>query len=388
MLQKIKHTIKFIINYAICSFIVPSKKISPNSILLIRLDAIGDYVLFRNFIKILKESPKYKNYEFTLLGNPAWKSLVNEFDKIYIDNFIWLDRNLFITDYKYRYKQLKMITSKGYKVVLSPVYSRNFLVEDLIVKSIYAQQKIGYDCDLRNMKIWQKKISDKYYTRLIEGSDDILFEFDRNKEFFQKLLDDDIKIEKPSFQLTSKKNNFNLAKKYAILFIGANEKFRQWDIENFVQIGSFLKSYYHYEIVLCGGQTDEILAQKFKKYSDYDYTNLVGKTSLIELLYIIKKAKLMVSNETSAPHFAVALNTPYIFVISNGNNFGRFSPYPKKIYKTYFTIFPQIIEEHLHNLDKMKKIYGGGSNLSISQIPTSTVIKTIKKALGTVENEL
>jgi len=93
------------------------------SLLIIRLDAIGDYVLFRNYIEVLKNSEKYKDYKITLVGNIAWKSIAEELDSKYIDNFIWTDREKFEKNFIYRYKKLKKISSKGYDVVINPTYS-------------------------------------------------------------------------------------------------------------------------------------------------------------------------------------------------------------------------------------------------------------------------
>ena len=99
MLSKLKAAIKLIIYYFINTRINRSKEIKPKSLLLIRLDAIGDYVLFRNYIEILKKSEKYKDFNITLLGNSAWKSLSEELDGEYIDKFIWLDRYKFNKDF-------------------------------------------------------------------------------------------------------------------------------------------------------------------------------------------------------------------------------------------------------------------------------------------------
>ncbi len=86
--------------------------------MIIRFDAIGDYILFRNFIEVLKKSEKYRDYKITLLGNNAWKSLSKELDSEFVDEFIWLDRNKFHKDFLYRYKKLKEITACGYEVVM------------------------------------------------------------------------------------------------------------------------------------------------------------------------------------------------------------------------------------------------------------------------------
>jgi ADP-heptose:LPS heptosyltransferase len=171
--------------------------------------------------------------------------------------------------------------------------------------------------------------------------------------------------------------NFKLPKKYAILFIGASTKLRKWNIENFVKIGKFLKENYDYEIVLCGAPSDKNDAKEFEKYANYKFSDFVGKTSLIDLLYIISNGKLMISNETSAPHFAVAMGMKNIFVISNGNHFGRFTPYPKEISSSYYPVYHPKIEKDLENYEKLSNNYGFGSDLNINEITVKAVTEKI-----------
>lgn len=373
MISKLKTLIKFIIYFAIEFFIKPSKEIKPKSLLLIRLDAIGDYVLFRNYIEILKKSEKYKEYNITLLGNSAWKSLCKELDSEFVDEFIWLDRNKFNKDFAYRYKKLQEIVSNGYEVVLSPVFSREFFVGDTIVKLINAKEKVGSIGDLSNIKRWQKNISDKYYDKLIPAKNEPMFEFSRNKEFFENLLEIKLDIAKPTILPQNKKLDFELPKNYAILFIGASASFRKWDIAKFAIVGMYLKEKYRYEIVLCGGPTDGEDAKKFSKYFQSEYLDLVGKTSLVELLTVIYNGNLMIANETSAPHFAVSLEMTNIFVIYNGNHYGRFTPYPKDIAPNYHVIYHPIIEKDIENYKKLSNSYGYGSNLDINEISFENV---------------
>ncbi len=361
----------------------PSQNIQPKSLLLIRLDAIGDYVLFRNFIEILKTSKKYRDYSITLLGNIAWKSLSEELDKDYVDRFIWLDRIKFNRDLTYRYKKLQEITSHGYEVVIHPVYSREFFYGDFIVKLINAKEKIGSVGDLSNIQRWQKRISDKYYTKLIPAKNEIIFEFYRNKEFFENLLEESIQIEKPQIKLKSKKLSFQLPKKYAVLFIGGGAKFRKWSINNFANVAKFLKKKYGFEIVLCGGLKDAEDSLQFANYFGYNFINLVGKTNLVDLLYVLSGAEIIVSNETSAPHLAIACDSDkYVFVVSNGNHFGRFTPYPKEIAPNYHVIYHPEIEKNLDKFDKLVSIYGYSSILNINDITPDMVKEKIEKVLG------
>jgi hypothetical protein len=77
--------------------------LSPNTLpgkrlLIIRLDDIGDYLLFRNSLNIYKKSPKWAGYKITLLGNQAWKSLYEHLDEGATDSNIWVNKNNFFKE--------------------------------------------------------------------------------------------------------------------------------------------------------------------------------------------------------------------------------------------------------------------------------------------------
>lgn len=371
---RIKQVFQFFIFFILSMFFVKKTKENTKKILVVKIDAIGDYILFRNFLKVLRE--KYKNYHITLVGNMIWKDLSLYLDKDYIDEYIWIDRKKFIKDFKYIFNKFKEISKNDYDIVINPIYQRNFY-SDFIVKVSSAKEKIGSISDLNNQS-WQKKIGDRFYTKLLPAKKEIIFEFYRNKEFFENLFEEKIEIKKPFIKLEPKNLDFNLPKNYAILFIGASAKFRKWNVKNFAKVGEFLKNNYGYEIVLCGAPSDKKDAEYFEKYADFEYIDLVGKTSLVNLLYVIKNGNVLVSNETSAPHFAVALNTTYIFVISNGNHFGRFTPYPKEITNNYYPIYPLEIENNINDYQQLVNKYGLKSDLDINTIDVKYVIEKIK----------
>jgi ADP-heptose:LPS heptosyltransferase len=347
VILKLKTVIRTIVYGFVNFFIKPSKAIKHKSLLLIRLDGIGDYVLFRNFIKVLKNNKKYKNYSITLLGNSDWKTLSKELDGKYIDKFIWLNRGKFYSNLIYRYKKLQELASIGYEVILSPLYSREFFIADNIVNLITATHKIGSVGNFSNISKQKKKISDRYYTKLIQAKKNVTFEFYRNKEFFENFLNIKINIIKPSISFHCKKLKIQLPKKYAVLFIGGSENFKKWSIENFIRVANYLNNQYNYEIVLCGSPEDVVRANELQKHCNGNILNLTGKTSLVELLIIIYNSDLIFSNETFAPHFAVALDTKYIFVIHSGKYISRFCPYPKKISKNYCALYHPYISRNL-----------------------------------------
>ena len=361
-----------------------SNNIREKSILLIRLDAIGDYIIFRNCIEILRKSKHYKNYKITLVGNIVWKNLAEALDGKYIDSFIWINRKKFNMNLFYRYKKLKDITKYGYEIAIQPTYSREFFYGDAIIKVVEAQKKIGSMRDLYNSNRWQKKASDKYYTHLINNTaHENIFEFRRNKQFFEELLDISIEFKKPFIDIDITNMKYlQVMDEYAVLFPGGSVRFNRWRAEKFAAIADYLHKSYKYKIIICGSKNDKKIAKKIMNSSKgVNVLDLTGEITLIELTGLLSRAKILISNETSAVHIGVAVNTPVI-CISNGKHYGRFNPYTKKEYDKCYTIYPPEIMKNLHNQEMLKSKYRYSSRLNINTISPNEVFKKIQELLG------
>ncbi len=380
VLKSIKSYIKLFL-FIIVNKIALKENVAVNkkSLLLIRLDAIGDYILFRNFIEIIRKSDKYKYYKITLLGNEVWKEIAEKIDGEFINNFIWLNRKKFNKNFIYRYQKFKEIVRNGYEIVINPRYSREFYYDDSIVKASIAKRKIGSEGDLSNIEPWHKKISDSYYTKLIPAKKEIMFEFYRNKEFFEGFLGETIDINRPHIDIDINKISatFNLPDKFVTLYIGASNAYRKWNYANFVEVALYLKERLNLDVVICGGEDDALYGEKIVN-NVKGAINLCGKTSLMDMIYIIKNSVLLISNETFAPHMAVALDIKNIFVIYNGNHFGRFVSYPKEICANYHVIYHPDIEKKLEDYKKLSNSYGYGSSLDINEITAKSVIENIE----------
>src|ERR1700761_7079681 len=62
-------------------------------LLIIKTDAIGDYILFRNFLEVVRSSEAYKDYKIHLLGNVLWSDLALKYDSRFTDEFIFTKPN-------------------------------------------------------------------------------------------------------------------------------------------------------------------------------------------------------------------------------------------------------------------------------------------------------
>jgi len=94
------------------------------TLLIVKIDEIGDYVLWRNMLTCFRQSERFRNYKITLCGNEVWKDLTLTFDKKNFDNFIWLNKKKFKSDMRYRYDFLKSVYKCGFEIVINPVFSR------------------------------------------------------------------------------------------------------------------------------------------------------------------------------------------------------------------------------------------------------------------------
>jgi ADP-heptose:LPS heptosyltransferase len=342
-----------------------------NTLLILRLDSIGDYILFRNFIQVIKESGKYKNYKITLCGNSWWKDLSESLEANYIDEFIWVDY-VKMNDVNYRFRIFNQVHSRGFELLIHPTYSRD-VISDSVVKNSGAKSKIGYDGDLVNLTADQKKKNDPAYSYLVPSESEFKFEFYRNRFFFEHILPDHIDLKKPQIKWSLVKEN------KIIVFPGAKDAFRRWSPLNFAALCDTLKTDFpDDEFVICGSEQDDIFANAIIENSKNKFLNYTGKLTLTELLDMLSQAKLIITNDSGPFHIAVALNKK-VLCISNGNNYGRFTPYPKEMNTSGAVIFPAELLRINSESERLDQFCRHGSLLDINSIEVSVVHDMIKK---------
>ncbi|GAB6283313.1 MAG: glycosyltransferase family 9 protein [Ignavibacterium sp.] len=371
------------------NFIIQIEKISikSNTLLIVRLDSIGDYILFRNFLQEIRESEQYRNYKIYLCGNIVWKNLAENLDNKFIDEFIWISRNKFKNNLRYKFNILKQIHKLGVETVIETTFTREILFGDEIVRVSNAKERIGSSASQESYSKWKRKLlTDKYYTKLISSSNENLFEFYRNKEFFTQLLQENndsdensslfSEVEKPVIQNINIELPSIIKNKFIVIFPGGSSKNKMWASKYFKDVAKFILENYTFDIVLTGSKQEEhlfneIMIEQYQKR----FINLFGNT-LLELAKLISESELLISNDTSAIHFAAAVNIPFI-CFTNGNHYGRFFPYPKEIFDKGIYIYPQEIKDKI-NLKEVQEKLRYKSDFDINTISPVEVIDKIK----------
>jgi len=111
-----------------------------------------------------------------------------------------------------------------------------------------------------------------------------------------------------------------LPEKYAVISPAASKETRNWLPERYAEIADYLVDQ-GLQVVLCGGpgDLDKRTSDAILQHTQNITHNLVGKTSLIRLLAVLKGAELVIAPDTGPAHMATTQGTPVIGLYAHSN---------------------------------------------------------------------
>ncbi|MFV0597128.1 glycosyltransferase family 9 protein [Shewanella sp.] len=120
--------------------------------------------------------------------------------------------------------------------------------------------------------------------------------------------------------------------KVLVICAAASKAERNWLPERYAAVAQHAVNK-GYRVILCGGPTalEKTLADDIANACSAKLDNLVGKTSLTQLLALLKRASLVLGPDTGPAHMAVTQGTPVIGLYAHSNP-GRTGPYLSQQY--------------------------------------------------------
>ncbi|MDH1314742.1 glycosyltransferase family 9 protein [Shewanella xiamenensis] len=120
--------------------------------------------------------------------------------------------------------------------------------------------------------------------------------------------------------------------KVLVICAAASKAERNWLPERYAAVAQHAVNK-GYRVILCGGPTalEKTLADDITNACSAKLDNLVGKTSLTQLLALLKRASLVLAPDTGPAHMAVTQGTPVIGLYAHSNP-GRTGPYLSQQY--------------------------------------------------------
>ena len=220
----VKNLFFFIFDYFILFSIYKNKNKNRDGVLIVRLDAIGDFILWLDTAK--EYSRIFPGKNITLLANSAWANLAKDIP--YWDSVWSIEMTRFSRSPLYRLKLLCKIRRAGFEIAIQPTFSRVFLHGDSIIRASGAKNRIGSLGDMSNITSTLKAISNRWYTNLIPAIKRPLMELDRNAEFLRNLTNQEFIANLPKLPiLTALPDHLKLQGNYFIIFPGASWHGRQ-----------------------------------------------------------------------------------------------------------------------------------------------------------------
>lgn len=93
---------------------------------------------------------------------------------------------------------------------------------------------------------------------------------------------------------------------------GASREDRRWNPRNFAKVGDALAKNMNAKIALFGSASEKQLGDEIESAMTTPVINLMGKTSLPELVAWVKRVDLLVTNDTGTMHICAAVGTPIV----------------------------------------------------------------------------
>jgi len=330
------------------------------SILIIRCGALGDLVTSTSIIEALK----LEFGEDTLIDfvcTPGAGTIFNKDTRVH-QVFPLQHKKIPILFSKQKRKIIKHSQNNPYDYLINFERGKQF---ESLVKQINASKKIGH-----------------FFTK-IEGLTETTHTSELKKLIFKEIVNEDIfKSVHPKLIGTDKKQldeHYTLSDKYFIVSPSNSHQkknkinHRAWVDENWIELIELLSK--EIEVVIIGNKNEDAFFDKLKPYPN-NVLDLVGKTSLPDLIGIINHAAGLVSTDTGTAHIASALDTE-VFTLIGPTPAEQTGPFKSPSNKVH------IISQNLDCAPcyRSKTMKNCIDNICMKQISSQKVYETIKKAL-------
>lgn len=347
-------------------------------LLLVKTDEIGDYMLVRNCLGAFRRSTVYAGYHITFVGNIHCRPLFDAFDSPVADEAIWLNKKKFRRNLFYRFSLLLRLRRAGFSDAVNLVYSRSWRLDDLLVAVSTSANNIAMKTtDLPVSRLERNLTPPHLYTRLEDAGGERSFDAIRNSRFIHGLLD--ISPEPVTTRLNAAllPSHFLLPHPYFVLVPGSGHPEKRWPPAYFATVARTVAHQYGLNPVICGSAADRQETKALSTALGDLATDWTGRTSLVDLLAVLKGAHCLISVDTGAVHLAAAVGCP-VFGLFSGLHYGRFAPYPETPSVPFFAIYPEGIEEKIRagRLQPRAASVGG-----MAKIPVDKVLRVIEENL-------
>ena len=321
MLKQIKkhalHLLCFI-ECMLCNKKVRKDVADSQSICFVRFDGIGDFILWLDSVPAFQSI--YPDKKCTLICSTLIESIAKEtnlFDEVISIN-IKQYKNL--DNYKYHKEVRAKLKGFRFDVLINPTFSRNSYLNS-IVSAIPAVEKVTVKGDPYCKFAKENKLTDRLYDRILDIDVDLM-ELRKYENIVRQLGAKDFKCGFTTLPKMS--STINVPKPYFVLQLGSSNSGKSWPAQRFAQISNYLCDKYKWHCCVIG--LDKAFGKIFKDNFEGEYTDLIGKTTLLDMIHVIQESEMVIGDDSSGIHIAAFSKVNALAVAGNWEG-NRFLPY-------------------------------------------------------------
>ena len=271
--------------------------IAKEKILVIQTAFLGDLILSTTLFKKIKL--KHPDSHITLIVNKGTEQILSNNPNI--DTILPVDKKQTFKNPLKFILFLYELQKENFSICYSPHFSHR---SSLISFFSGAKIRIGYKESGFGF------LHTKTYPRPLRGVHEV-----------QKLLQlvDSVGLERPEIFLNKEVNGEIKSKmedvsEFIVVAPSSIWETKRMPIEKFIELVRQILENTPYTPVIIGSKNDKYLSDQIVNVHGSKVVDMTGRTNLMELSYIISRAKCVISNDSSPIHIASAFNIPTLAI--------------------------------------------------------------------------
>ncbi len=272
----------------------------PERICILRLSALGDISHTLPVVRTLQK--QWPDSQITWVIGKLEYQLVCDIPDI---EFIIFDKKEGLAAYKKLRQQMR---GRRFDVLLHMQMSiRASLASRLIPTKI----RLGFDKERAKDLQWlftNQKITAKPKQHVIDS----FFGFTEALGIEEHVLEWNIPI--PTEARTFAEQALATDKRILVISPCSSMSYRNWNAEGYAAVADYAVEQHDMQVVLCGGPSviEMEYGEKINELSQHKPLNLIGQTSIKQLLAVLAQADVIVAPDSGPAHLGTAVGTPVI----------------------------------------------------------------------------
>jgi heptosyltransferase I len=278
----------------------------PATLCILRLSAVGDICHTLPIVRTLQQV--WPDTKLTWVIGKLEHSLIGDIPGI---EFIIFDKAKGFRAYRELHRQM---TGRHFDVLLHMQMSLRASLASLLIP---ATIRLGFDKQRANDMQWlftNARIDHQSRQHVMDS----LFGFLEALGINDKRLEWNIPIPATVFDEV---NKLLPQKPFMVISPCSSMAYRNWHAEGYSRVIDYAAEQYHLATVLTGGPTtiEYEYGEKISRLCQHKPVNLIGKTSLKQVLAILQQADLLIAPDSGPAHLATAVGTPVIGLYASTN---------------------------------------------------------------------